>query len=278
MPTITTGDGTQIFYKDWGSGQPIVFSHGWPLSADDWDAQMMFFLNRGYRVIAHDRRGHGRSSQTADGHDMDHYADDLAALERSLASTVGGAIGHSFGGKVVLEWLRSRANQSTEAWVIDASPSPSDPESDASATAEVLRTLDSLPRSWPSREAFVAALAEAGQPRSIAEWLAMNLQRTDDGGRRFGPELSIIRALIEDYARADCWDIVEAPPPGCSLGLVIGDESKAFSPSDRERAERIAGRNPQVSVHIVEGAGHWVHVDAPGAILTILTSRPTPER
>ena len=86
MPMITTKDGVQIYYKDWGKGQPIVFSHGWPLSADDWDAQMLFFLNRGYRVIAHDRRGHGRSSQTADGHDMDHYADDLAALDRASRS------------------------------------------------------------------------------------------------------------------------------------------------------------------------------------------------
>jgi pimeloyl-ACP methyl ester carboxylesterase len=80
MPTITTKDGTEIYYKDWGTGQPMVFSHGWPLSADDWDTQMLFFGQRGYRVIAHDRRGHGRSSQTWDGHDMDHYADDLAAL------------------------------------------------------------------------------------------------------------------------------------------------------------------------------------------------------
>ena len=84
MPTITTTDGTGIFYKDWGSGQPIVFSHGWPLSADDWDTQMLFFLQHGYRVIAHDRRGHGRSTQTGDGHDMDHYADDLAALTAHL--------------------------------------------------------------------------------------------------------------------------------------------------------------------------------------------------
>jgi len=84
MSTITTADGTEIFYKDWGSGQPIVFSHGWPLSADDWDAQMMFFLLNGYRVIAHDRRGHGRSTQTSGGHDMDHYADDLAAVTEHL--------------------------------------------------------------------------------------------------------------------------------------------------------------------------------------------------
>ena len=84
MTTVTTADGVEIFYKDWGSGQPIVFSHGWPLSADDWDAQMLFFLGRGYRVIAHDRRGHGRSTQVGDGHDMDHYADDLAAVTAHL--------------------------------------------------------------------------------------------------------------------------------------------------------------------------------------------------
>jgi non-heme chloroperoxidase len=82
--TFTTKDGVEIFYKDWGSGQAIVFSHGWPLSADDWDAQMLFFLNHGYRVIAHDRRGHGRSTQVGDGHDMDHYAADLAALTAHL--------------------------------------------------------------------------------------------------------------------------------------------------------------------------------------------------
>ena len=84
MGTITTTDGTEIFYKDWGSGQPIVFSHGWPLSADDWDTQMLFFLGHGFRVVAADRRGHGRSTQTSDGHDMDHYADDLAAVVEHL--------------------------------------------------------------------------------------------------------------------------------------------------------------------------------------------------
>jgi non-heme chloroperoxidase len=84
MNTVTTKDGVEIFYKDWGEGQPIVFSHGWPLSADDWDTQMLFFLGKGFRVIAHDRRGHGRSSQPGGGHDMDHYADDLAELTAHL--------------------------------------------------------------------------------------------------------------------------------------------------------------------------------------------------
>jgi non-heme chloroperoxidase len=98
MGTVTTADGTEIFYKDWGSGQPMVFSHGWPLSADDWDTQMLFFLQHGYRVIAHDRRAHGRSTQTSGGHDMDHYADDLAAVTAHLDLRDAIHVGHSTGG------------------------------------------------------------------------------------------------------------------------------------------------------------------------------------
>jgi non-heme chloroperoxidase len=123
MGTITTPDGTQIYYKDWGNGQPVVFSHGWPLSADDWDAQMLFFLQHGYRVIAHDRRGHGRSTQTGDGHDMDHYADDLAALMAHLDLQKVVHVGHSTGGGEVAHYL-ARHGQSgvAKAALISAVP------------------------------------------------------------------------------------------------------------------------------------------------------------
>jgi non-heme chloroperoxidase len=105
MATITTKDGTQIYYKDWGSGQPIVFHHGWPLSSDDWDAQMLYFLGKGYRVVAHDRRGHGRSSQVGDGHDMDHYADDVAAIVEHLDLKNTIHVGHSTGGGEVVRYV-----------------------------------------------------------------------------------------------------------------------------------------------------------------------------
>ncbi len=100
MSTITTKDGTEIYYKDWGpkNAQPIVFHHGWPLSGDDWDTQMLYFLDKGYRVIAHDRRGHGRSAQVSDGHDMDHYAADVAAVVEDLDLRDAVHIGHSTGG------------------------------------------------------------------------------------------------------------------------------------------------------------------------------------
>jgi non-heme chloroperoxidase len=123
MPSITTKDGIEIYYKDWSSGQPIVFSHGWPLSADDWDAQMLFFLQHGYRVIAHDRRGHGRSTQTADGHDMDHYADDLAALTAHLDLKDAIHVGHSTGGGEVVRYLARRGQSGvSKAALISAVP------------------------------------------------------------------------------------------------------------------------------------------------------------
>jgi non-heme chloroperoxidase len=123
MPTITTKDGVEIFYKDWGSGQPIMFSHGWPLSADDWDNQMLFFMQQGYRVIAHDRRGHGRSTQVADGHDMDHYADDLAAVMAHLNLTNVIHVGHSTGGGEVTHYLaRHGQGNVSKAALISAVP------------------------------------------------------------------------------------------------------------------------------------------------------------
>jgi non-heme chloroperoxidase len=123
MPTVTTKDGVEIFYKDWGKGQPIVFSHGWPLSADDWDNQMMFFLNQGYRVIAHDRRGHGRSTQTGDGHDMDHYADDLAAVTEHLNLKDAIHVGPSTGGGEVVHYLaRHGESRVAKAAIISAVP------------------------------------------------------------------------------------------------------------------------------------------------------------
>ena len=123
MATIKTKDGIEIYYKDWGKGQPIVFSHGWPLSADDWDAQMLFFLNHGYRVIAHDRRGHGRSTQTGDGHDMDHYADDLAAVTAHLDLKNAIHVGHSTGGGEVVHYLaRHGESRVAKAALISAVP------------------------------------------------------------------------------------------------------------------------------------------------------------
>ncbi len=123
MTTIQTKDGTQIYFKDWGKGQPIVFHHGWPLTADDWDAQMLFFSQQGYRVIAHDRRGHGRSSQTWTGNDMDTYADDVAQLASALDLRNAIHIGHSTGGGEVARYVaRHGKDRVAKAVLIGAVP------------------------------------------------------------------------------------------------------------------------------------------------------------
>ena len=133
MSTITTSDGVEIFYKDWGKGQPIVFHHGWPLSSDDWDAQMLFFVLNGYRVIGIDRRGHGRSSQVGDGHDMDHYAADAAAVVGHLNLRDAVHIGHSTGGGEVTAYVaRHGKGRVAKAVLMSAVPpimvkSPSNP-------------------------------------------------------------------------------------------------------------------------------------------------------
>lgn len=138
MSYVTTHDGVSIFYKDWGpkEAQPIMFHHGWPLSADDWDAQMLFFLQKGYRVVAHDRRGHGRSSQVSDGHDMDHYAADAFAVVEHLGLTNAVHVGHSTGGGEVARYVARHGEPSgrvAKAVLVSAIPplmlkTPSNPE------------------------------------------------------------------------------------------------------------------------------------------------------
>src|SRR5215472_13193272 len=131
MSFVKTKDGTEIFYKDWGKGQPIVFSHGWPLSSDDWDAQMLFFLNHGYRVIAHDRRGHGRSAQIGEGHDMDHYADDLAAVTAHLDLENAIHVGHSTGGGEVVRYIARHGESRVARAVLISSVPPLMVQTDA---------------------------------------------------------------------------------------------------------------------------------------------------
>jgi len=124
MSTITVKDGTEIYYKDWGTGQPIVFHHGWPLSGDDWDTQMMFFLKQGYRVIAHDRRGHGRSGQSANGNDMDTYVADVAELTAALDLKDAIHIGHSTGGGEAIRYVAQYGKERVAKAVLISAVTP----------------------------------------------------------------------------------------------------------------------------------------------------------
>jgi non-heme chloroperoxidase len=153
MPYLTTKDGTQIFYKDWGHGQPIVFHHGWPLSADDWDTQMLFFLQHGYRVIAHDRRGHGRSSQTPAGNDMDTYAADVAELTAALDLKNAVHIGHSTGGGEATRYVaRSGKGRVAKAVLVGAVP-PVMVKSDKNPEGTPIEVFDDIRRQLAANRA-----------------------------------------------------------------------------------------------------------------------------
>lgn len=155
MSTITTRDDVTIFYKDWGpkDAQPIMFHHGWPLSGDDWDAQMLFFLSKGYRVIAHDRRGHGRSEQVSDGHDMDHYAADVAAVVQALALQNVIHIGHSTGGGEVARYVaQADQGQVDKAVLIGAVP-PVMVRSDTNPDGIALEVFDGFREALASNRA-----------------------------------------------------------------------------------------------------------------------------
>jgi non-heme chloroperoxidase len=144
MPTLTTKDGTHIYYKDWGKGQPIVFSHGWPLTADDWDGQMLFFGQQGYRVIAHDRRGHGRSTQTWDGNDMDTYADDLAALTEKLDLKNAIHVGHSTGGGEVARYIGRHGSKRVGMAVLISAVPPLMVKTDKNPAGAPISVFDNL--------------------------------------------------------------------------------------------------------------------------------------
>ena len=192
MGSITTPDGIEIYYKDWGSGQPLVFSHGWPLSANDWDTQLMFFLEHGYRVIAADRRGHGRSTQTDTGHDMDHYADDLAAVIAHLDVQDAVHIGHSTGGGEVVRYIARHGESRVAKAVLISSVPPlmvqteANPEGLPKSVFDDLQAPDGHPalRVLPRARVRPVLRIQPARPRAIGGDRGELVAPGDDGRRQ----------------------------------------------------------------------------------------------
>jgi pimeloyl-ACP methyl ester carboxylesterase len=219
-----------------------------------------------------DLRGHGESPKGTPAPSLEAAAEDIVLLAKQSAVPWRAILGHSFGGKVALEAARLGGMDSLEhLFVIDSMPGARTPVRGGDSALTILDHLSPLPESFASVSAFVAALEAAGITRELGQWLAGSLVR--DGDRlRFSLVIDEIRALLLNYFARDLWPVVEHPPHGVSIHLVIGDHSGTYSQADRERAAQIAAANRQVTVDVLP-AGHLVHVEDPEGLLGVLRSR-----
>ncbi len=181
-------------------------------------------------------------------------------------------MGHSFGGKVALAYTGRAPRRLEQAWVLDASPGTR--RDRASTTEAVLHTLRAVPKILPSRERFLDIVTAHGHPRAIAEWLAMNVQRAD-GGFRLRVDLDAVEALLDAYFATDLWSVLEGAEGARAFHVVVAERSDAFDVAERARLAAITAREPRVHVHLIEGAGHWVHVDAPDALFELVRAALT---
>lgn len=220
------------------------------------------------RAVLVDLRAHGASQGFAPPHTVAACADDLEALSRSLDVPVTAVVGHSFGGKVALAFAEAHRVESLV--VLDSNPGPRVEARGSESTVSVVELLSSMPRHFATRAAFVDRVVAEGHPPAFAQWLAMNLVRDGEGFvNRL--EMQAIRALLDDYFAVDLWRVLESPKVVGAWDVVLGGASRVFDEGDRRRLDRAAAAAPTSRrVEIVEGAGHWVHVDAPDRVVAAI--------
>lgn len=234
----------------------------------------------GWSAVLVDLRGHGGSKDVPHGEPatLARCAQDVLELVESSGRTPGAVFGHSFGGKIALE-LASRSLAAPHYVIVDSHPGPRTDARGSETTLEVLELLRRVsgsplrldaPGAFPTRQAFVAAMVAGGQPSGIAEWLATSL-RKDADGFRFAIDLALVDGLLRDYFVRDLWPALEAPPDGSTIHLVLGDRSTVYDAASRARVQRLAAAGP-VTLDVLP-AGHWVHVDAPDALLEVVVRR-----
>ncbi len=214
-----------------------------------------------------DLRMHGHSQGAPPPHTIAAAAEDLVRLGEGFPAPIAGVMGHSLGGKVALAYAARTPRELDEVWVLDASPGAR--RGGASSTEAVVRMLREMPQPLPSRERFLEIVAAHGQPRAVAEWLAMNVRRADDGFR-LRLDLDAMEALLDDYLAVDLWPVLERALGARAFDVVVAGRSDVFDRADRARLDALATREPRVHAHLVEDAGHWVHVDAPGALFALV--------
>lgn len=253
-----------------------LFLHGilgtgsnWRTFARQWTAR-----HPSWGAVLVDLRLHGGSTGFEPPHTLEACAADLRALEATLPGPARAALGHSFGGKVALAWLRSAEHVRT-AWIIDSTPSARPDARGSETTVRIVSLLERLPPRFDTREAFIAAIEREGHDRGIAMWLAMQVKPAREGtGYEWRIDLPGIRAMLDDYFAVDLWDVLSTTH--ADVHLVIGGRSSVLGEADRAHARRLSEARSNVHVALVEHAGHWVHVDAPEALFALVDASTPP--
>jgi len=228
----------------------------------------------GWGAVLADLREHGDSRGRPPPHTVPAAAGDLLALEAAPppGAALVGALGHSFGGKVALAWAQAAAEAGRRVGpviLVDSPPGPRPGGEGSEMVLRVVRALEGIGPRFPDRAAFTEALAQAGQG-ALAPWLAMNLAPDPAGGVRFGPDLDVVRALLDDYFQRDLWPFLEAMPDAMQVTFVVGQDSTVFRGDELDRARSLAGAQPdRVALHEVPKAGHWVHTDQPETMVDV---------
>ena len=250
----------------------MLFLHGILGSGANWRsfAKQFVAVRPQWRAVLVDLRKHGGSQDFAPPHTLRACAEDLLALEREIGP-VHGVFGHSFGGKVALEYLFAKKDLEV-AWVVDSAPGARPDRRGSEATVRIVKMLDTLPERFATREAFVEYVEKQGNERSIAMWLAMNVRPAPDGnGYTMRVDVAAMRALLDDYFARDAWGVLEDPARTTKVHVVAGGRSNVLDTGERALAQRLAFGSPdRMWLHVIPHAGHWVHVDAPVELLELV--------
>lgn len=253
----------------------MLFLHGMLGRGTNWQSFARRFVERcpQWSAVLVDLRMHGRSQGFPPPHTLHAAAGDVAELCDSLELPVRGVLGHSFGGKVALRWLE-HASGVEESWLVDTPPGPRERGEGDDTIGHVLATLKKLPSVYAHRTDFVAALQAEDIPKAIALWLAQNLEH-EEGGMRLRIDFDAMDALLQDHLRSDLWPVVDALPESHRLHFVVGERSRVFLPRERELARQRADAGT-LALHVIENAGHWVHAEAPDALLACMVGSDVP--
>lgn len=250
----------------------MLFLHGILGSGANWRtfAKRLVTEKPEWRAVLVDLRKHGASQDFPPPHTLAACANDIAELEREIG-TIDAVLGHSFGGKVALEYVFERKDLEV-AWILDSAPGARPDRRGSESTVHIVQMLDTLPERFASRDEFVAYVEKQGTQRSIAMWLAMNIRPAPDGeGYVMRVDIAAMRALLDDYFMRDAWPVLEDASRTTKIHMVAGGLSSVLDHGERARALRISATSPDRTwLHVLPNAGHWVHVDAPNELFELV--------